>query len=51
MWLNELYHHLNPIIVQIGPLAIRWYGLAYVVGIALAGVVIYRVARRRSRLA
>lgn len=46
MWLNELYHHLNPIIVQIGPLAIRWYGLAYVVGIALAGVVIYRVARR-----
>jgi phosphatidylglycerol:prolipoprotein diacylglycerol transferase len=32
--------------VQIGPLAIRWYGLAYVVGIALAGVVIYRVARR-----
>ena len=46
MWLNELYHHLNPIIVQIGPLAIRWYGLAYVVGLALAAVVIYRVARR-----
>ena len=46
MWLNELYHHLNPIIVQMGPLAIRWYGLAYVVGLALAAVVIYRVARR-----
>lgn len=27
---------LNPIIVQIGPLAIHWYGLGYVVGILFA---------------
>lgn len=29
--------NLNPILVQLGPLAIRWYGLMYVVGI-IAGV-------------
>ena len=45
MWLNELYHHLNPIALQIGPLAIRWYGLAYFFGLLLAAVVIHRVAR------
>jgi phosphatidylglycerol:prolipoprotein diacylglycerol transferase len=29
--------NINPILVQLGPLAIRWYGLMYVVGI-IAGV-------------
>jgi len=28
-----LYININPIIVQIGPLALRWYGLMYVVAI------------------
>ena len=32
-----IYININPIIFQIGPLALRWYGLMYVVGI-LAGV-------------
>ncbi|TAM94911.1 MAG: prolipoprotein diacylglyceryl transferase, partial [Rhizobiaceae bacterium] len=27
---------INPIIVQVGPLAIHWYGLGYVVGILFA---------------
>lgn len=27
------FPHINPIALQIGPLAIHWYGLAYVVGI------------------
>ncbi|MBS6386341.1 MAG: prolipoprotein diacylglyceryl transferase [Atopobium sp.] len=29
-----------------GPLSIRWYGLAYLVGFVLAGVVMYRTAQR-----
>ena len=28
VWLNELYHSLNPVAISIGPLSIRWYGLA-----------------------
>ena len=46
MWLNELYHSLNPVAISIGPLSIRWYGLAYLVGFTLAGVMLYRTARR-----
>jgi phosphatidylglycerol:prolipoprotein diacylglycerol transferase len=36
------YPHLDPVLVQLGPLAIRWYGLAYLAGILLAwwGVVL-----------
>ena len=44
--LNELYHSLNPIAIQLGPLQIHWYALAYLAGFALAGVVMYRVSRR-----
>lgn len=46
MWLNELYHHLDPIAVSMGPLVIRWYGLAYLCGFICAGIIIYRTARR-----
>lgn len=46
MWLNEFYHTLDPIALSVGPLTIRWYGLAYLVGFFAAGVVMYRVARR-----
>ena len=27
------YPNIDPVLVEIGPLAIRWYGLAYVAGI------------------
>ncbi len=30
-----IYININPVIVQLGPLALRWYGLMYVVGIVL----------------
>jgi phosphatidylglycerol:prolipoprotein diacylglycerol transferase len=30
-----IYLNINPIIVYLGPLALRWYGLMYVVGIVL----------------
>lgn len=34
----------DPVIVEIGPLAIRWYGLAYVAGLFIA----WRIARRMA---
>ncbi len=46
MWLNDLYHSLSPIAFQIGPLAIRWYGLAYLAGFICAGAVMVKVAKR-----
>lgn len=44
--LNELYHSLNPIAFQAGPITIYWYGLAYIVGAILTGVVLYRTQKR-----
>ena len=44
--LNELYHSLNPIAFQAGPITIYWYGLAYVFGAIITGVVMYRTQRR-----
>jgi len=38
-------HHLNPIAIEIGPLAIRWYGLMYLIGFTLFLV----LGRRRAR--
>ncbi|MCG8508581.1 MAG: prolipoprotein diacylglyceryl transferase [Rhodospirillales bacterium] len=33
---------IDPVLIEIGPIAIRWYGLAYVVGLLLG----WRIARR-----
>lgn len=44
--LNELYHSLSPIAFSAGPITIYWYGLAYIVGSILTGVVMYRTQRR-----
>lgn len=46
MWLDALYHSLNPIAFQLGPVVVRWYGLAYFFGFICAAYVIYRTARR-----
>ena len=46
MWLDEIYRSLDPVAVSFGPIAIRWYGLAYLAGFFCAGVVMYRTARR-----
>lgn len=46
MWLDTLYHNLNPIAISLGPLAIRWYGLAYLAGFIVAAFVIYRIQKR-----
>jgi phosphatidylglycerol---prolipoprotein diacylglyceryl transferase len=43
------YPAINPVLVQIGPLAVRWYALAYIVGI-LAGWVYARAIIASERL-
>ena len=44
--LNDFYQNLDPVAFSIGPLAVRWYGLAYVVGFVLAGLLMWRLAKR-----
>ncbi len=39
---------LNPILAQIGPLAVRWYGLMYDVGIIVGLWIAYPYARQRG---
>jgi phosphatidylglycerol:prolipoprotein diacylglycerol transferase len=39
------YPHFSPVLLQIGPLAVRWYGLMYVLGFALGSAVL----RKRLR--
>jgi phosphatidylglycerol:prolipoprotein diacylglycerol transferase len=40
------YPNIDPIALQIGPLSIRWYGIAYVVGILLAWYCCHVLARK-----
>ncbi len=44
--LNDLYQHLDPVAISLGPLQVRWYGLAYILGFIVAGLLAYRVAKR-----
>lgn len=46
MFLDEIYHSLDPVALTIGPFSIRWYALAYLAGFVLAGVVVWRTQRR-----
>jgi phosphatidylglycerol:prolipoprotein diacylglycerol transferase len=39
------YPNIDPVALQLGPLAIRWYGLMYIVGFAIA----WALARHRAR--
>lgn len=35
--------HLNPVLLQIGPFALRWYSLAYIAGILLGWFYLIRL--------
>lgn len=39
------YPAINPVIVQLGPIAIRWYGLAYVAGLAICYQLLLRMQK------
>lgn len=40
------YPNVNPVLLHLGPLQVRWYGLAYVVGFIAAGWVMYWLGNR-----
>ena len=41
------YPHIDPVIVQVGPLAVRWYGMMYVAGFALSYLLlVYQIGRK-----
>lgn len=44
--LNEIYQSLDPVAFSFGPIEVRWYGIAYVLGFICAGYVMYRVSKR-----
>ncbi|MDD7365421.1 MAG: prolipoprotein diacylglyceryl transferase [Olsenella sp.] len=46
MFLNDLYHSLDPIAFQLGPVVVRWYGIAYLAGFVLGGLMAWRIIRR-----
>ena len=37
---------LDPVAFTLGPLTVRWYGIAYLLGFVCTGIVMYRTARR-----
>ncbi len=41
------YPHIDPVILQVGPLAVRWYGMMYVAGFALSYLLlVYQIGRK-----
>lgn len=44
--LNDLYQMLDPIAFQVGPFAVRWYGLAYIAGFICAFFVLANLVKR-----
>ena len=41
------FPQIDPVLVHLGPLAIRWYALAYIAGIVLAWWGVARTLRRK----
>ena len=44
--LNDIYQMLDPVAFSVGPLSVRWYGLAYVAGFICAFLVLANLAKR-----
>jgi len=44
--LNDIYQMLDPVAIWLGPLAIRWYSLAYLIGFAGVAFILVRTSRR-----
>ncbi len=42
------FPHIDPVLVQIGPFAIRWYALAYIAGLVIGWRYIVALVRRRE---
>lgn len=44
--LDGIYQATDPVAFSLGPLVVRWYGIAYVLGFLCAALIIWRVAKR-----
>ncbi len=44
--LDAIYHAIDPVAFTVGPFSVRWYGIAYLVGFALAAFFVRDVAKR-----
>ena len=44
--LNQIYQMLDPVAFSIGPISVRWYVIAYILGFACAALIIARTAKR-----
>lgn len=42
------YPEIDPVLVHIGPLQLRWYGLMYIIGFVLAYVILVNVSKKRN---
>lgn len=42
------FHNINPVLLEIGPLQIRYYGLFYALGFLIAYFLIYYLAKRKE---
>ena len=42
------FHNINPVLFEIGPFQIRYYGLFYALGFVIAYFLIYYLAKRRQ---
>jgi len=42
------YHLIDPVLIRIGPIAVRWYGIMYLIGFLVAYGVIKSELRRRN---
>ena len=42
------YHNINPILLEIGPFQIRYYGLFYALGFVITYFLIYHLAKRKN---
>jgi len=46
VFLDDLYHALDPVAFSVGPFSVRWYGIGYLLGFVIGGVLMVRYARR-----
>lgn len=47
MWLASIiYPRIDPVALRLGPLSIKWYGIAYLLGFAVAYAVLRKLIRR-----
>lgn len=44
--LNEIYQNLDPVAFSVFGFSVRWYGLAYLAGFIVAGLLIWKIAKR-----